>query len=186
MTVLKLRHRPGEPPQMENIDLVGQRDKLRPEPVLLLGGQRSNGRRELADDLRCSLGAAEMEQPKPGRYQCGGKTTQVTRALSGQNVAQQVIINNDRARLCRCQVGIIDALDECSMLTGSQRVTEELLPRAGREEHHRVAQIDDGYSTALNETPPPTHACWNRYLPALRDQAVLTPPLHDGLVPLHL
>ena len=40
----------------------------------------------------------------------------------------------------------------------------------GREQHHCVAQVDDGYSAAVGETPPPSHAGGDRYLTALGNE----------------
>jgi hypothetical protein len=40
--VLKLGHWPDQPSEVQTLDLVGQRDQLRPESVLLFDGKSRN------------------------------------------------------------------------------------------------------------------------------------------------
>lgn len=173
VTLLKLTHWPAEPPQVEDLDLVRQRHELRPKPVLLLDGKGGDRCRELAYGVRRSPRTAQPEQPESGRRQPGGETTEVGQPCPRQNIAQQVVIDDDSAHsahLRRGQVWVLEVLYERSMRVGGQRVTEQLLAGAGREKHDRVTEVDDRHSTAPRETPPMSNLCGNTHLAARRHQ----------------
>ncbi len=70
--VLQHGHRPGQVPQVEHVDVVGQGDELRPEALLELVGQASDRGRQLAGHPWIGEGAAEPEQPQASGGECRG------------------------------------------------------------------------------------------------------------------
>ena len=74
-------------------------------------------------------------------------------ALAGQDVPQQMVIDDDRAHSRRSKIGVVEAFHVLAMLLSRERVRQKPLTRPGREQHDSVAQVDDRDAAPLGEPP---------------------------------
>ncbi len=154
MAVLEFGHGPREFSEREDLDLVRQSGELLTESRLDVSRQAGHWGGELSGDGWVSERGTQPEQPEAG----GGNAlrcdpVEVLRALAGQDVAQQVVVNDEGGHLRRREIWVVELADELQVSVGAQCLPEEPLPGAGREEDHSVTEVDEGHSSTLIEPP---------------------------------
>jgi hypothetical protein len=131
VTGLKFGHEPGELAQRQDFDVGRQRGELGPELGLQVGGQAHHRGGELADDGRLRQRGAQPEEPQARGCEASGRqAAEVGGALTDEDIAQQVIVDDDGGQLRRGQVRVVQGLHEPLMLFGGQRIADELLTGA--------------------------------------------------------
>ena len=150
MSALQLRHHPGEVSQGQHFDVLRERRQQCTESGLRIGGQAGYRSRQPAGDRGISERGAQPEQPQPCRrdpIRC--EPVQVRRSLAGQDVAQQVVVDDERSHLRRGEVGILQISYELEMCFGSESPREDRLTLAGRKQDNSVAQVNDGHAAPV-------------------------------------
>jgi hypothetical protein len=134
VTPLEQSHRPRQFSHRKNLDLVGKCGDLRAKSILYISWQSGNRLRELANHFGVSKGGAEPKEPQPGgSYAIGRKSSQVRCPLAGQDVTEQVVIDNDDGcHLCGRQIRLVELADELAMPLSRQCVGKDLLTAARR------------------------------------------------------
>ena len=132
VALLKVGHRPRHLPEAQELDLVRQRNKLGAKPCLQLGSQTNHGRRQLADNRWVGEGAAESEQPQTGGGESRRESPEIRWSFSGQDIAKEMVVDDDRAHSRGREVGVVKLFDEIAVVLRAERLGEETLPAARR------------------------------------------------------
>jgi hypothetical protein len=168
--LLQLRHRPNEISQVKDVDLRGKRNQLGSEPCLLFGRQSQHRSGELSGHAWIRKGTAQPKQPQTRCRQSSCQAAEIRRPLSRQQVAKQMVINDNRRHSGRRQIRVIEARYELAVFCFTQRVCDELMARSRREDDDCVAKVDNRDSTALVEAPAVPYRGWDRHLPTTGHQ----------------
>lgn len=133
VTVLEFCHQPGEIAQREDHDLRREGGQLGTEGCLQIVGESRHGCRELPGHGRVGEGGTQPEKPKArGGDAVGAEPVKVEGAVADENVTQQVIVEDDEGQLRRRQIGILEGVDEASVILSRKGARQEPLLGSGR------------------------------------------------------
>lgn len=166
MTVLHLRHRPCEIPEMKHHDVVGQLHQASAEVVLEFCRERGDRGRQLAGDAGVGERAGQAKKPEPRGRQTRCDPAEVTWSLAGEHIAQEMIIDDDRVHSGRGEIWVIEAVDEPSVIFCGEGSGQKLLASARRQENHGIAEVDHRQASTLGDAPPTADGRRHRHLPA--------------------
>ncbi len=126
---------------------------------------------ELAGRPRAGERGAQAEEPQPGgRHPLRRDAAQVGLPLAGQDVAQQMVVDDEGRHLRGGQVGIVETAHEPAMFLSRKSLRQELLSPAGREQDEGITQVDHRHPAAVIQPPPMAHGSRHRHLPTGGDE----------------
>ena len=170
VAVLEQGHRPGETPQMQHLDLVGKLNEACQEALLLIDRERCDRPGQGARYIGGCPGAAEPEQPQPGRRERACEAAEIRGSMAGQDITQEMVVDDNRWQLSRGQIGVIEVAGEGQVIVGGQRLVQQGLPGAWREKNDSITQVDDRHAATLCQAPPATNARGHGHLAAPRNE----------------
>jgi len=116
-------------------------------------------------------GGAEAEEPQSGGGDAvGSQAAQVCPTVADEDVAEEVIVDDEGGHLRRGQIGIVQGADKVVVLLSGERRGQEPLSLPGREQDHGIAKIEDRHASALIETPSVPDRSRDRHLAATGNQ----------------
>ena len=68
-----------------------------------------------------------------------------------------MVVDDGGRHLGRGQIGVVDSLNESTMVLGAESLCEELLAPPRRKKNHGVPQVDDRHSSPAIEPPAMAH-----------------------------
>jgi hypothetical protein len=139
VSLLEFGHRPRKLAHWDHLNLTRKRRESGSEPVDGFRSQSRHWRRKLAGDSWIGQWWTQAKEPQACRGDAiGCHAVEILRPFARENVAKDVIVDDDGSHLCGCEVRIVQSSNESQMVFGGECLSQEVLPSTWRKKDHGV------------------------------------------------